>query len=76
MNAAARPSLPNGGPKSFSAESDQLYITSAGASPKLSRSESESYCTPNSVWVPVSLATRPSMPSSSAAMKTATAASV
>ncbi len=43
--------------------------------PKLIRSASESYCTPNSLWVLVRRATRPSMPSSTAAMNTATQAS-
>ena len=49
-------------------------MTSAGAMPKLTRSASESYCTPKSVLVPVMRATRPSMPSITAAMNTATAA--
>ena len=76
MNAAAQPSLPHNGPKSRSADSDHVYITSAGASPKLIRSDSESYCTPNSLWVLVIRATRPSRPSSTAATNTAMAASV
>ena len=42
--------------------------------PKLIRSASESYCTPNSLWVLVSRATRPSRPSSTAATKIATQA--
>ena len=76
MNAQAQPSLPHSGPTSRSADSDHVYITSAGASPKLTRSDSESYCTPNSVCVPVMRATRPSMPSSTAARNTAMAASM
>jgi hypothetical protein len=76
MKAAAQPSLPHSGPKSLSVDSDHAYITSAGAMPKLIRSDKESYCTPNSLCVPVSRATRPSRPSSTAAMKIATAASV
>ena len=54
---------------------NRVKATSAGARPKLTRSESESYCTPNSLCVPVSRATRPSMPSSSAATNTAMDAS-
>src|SRR6185437_9900248 len=52
MKAQAQPNLPHSGPISRIAESDHVYITSAGARPKLTRSESESYWTPNSVWVP------------------------
>jgi len=39
--------------------------------PKLTRSASESYCTPNSLLVPVRRATRPSRPSITAATNTA-----
>ena len=70
-NAASQPSLPAVRPSSFIDASDQWYITSAGAMPKLIRSASESYCTPNSLWVLVRRATRPSMPSSTPAMKIA-----
>lgn len=42
--------------------------------PKLSRSDSESYCTPNSLVVPVMRATRPSRPSNTPATMTATQA--
>ncbi len=42
--------------------------------PKLTRSASESYWTPNSLLVPVSRATRPSSPSMTPATNTATAA--
>src|SRR3546814_4643667 len=53
-NAASQPILPSVPPSSFSDTSAQWYITSAGAMPKLIRSASESYCTPNSLWVLVS----------------------
>ena len=76
MNAAAQPILPQTGPEARNSDSDQVYMTSAGARPKLTRSDSESYCTPKSLWVPVRRATLPSMLSSSAATNTATAADV
>ena len=69
--AASQPILPSVLPSSFIDISAQWYITSAGAMPKLTRSASESYCTPNSLWVLVSRATRPSMPSRIAATKIA-----
>ena len=75
MKAAAQPILPHSEPYSVSDDSDQVYMTRAGARPKLTRSESESYCTPKSLWVPVRRATRPSRPSSTPATKTASAAS-
>ena len=70
-NAANQPSLPAVAPSSFIDSSAQWYITSAGAIPKLTRSASESYCTPNSLWVLVRRATRPSIPSSTPATKIA-----
>ena len=48
--------------------------TSAGAAPKATMSAIESYCAPNSLWVLVQRATRPSMPSSTMATKIAIAA--
>ena len=45
-----------------------------GATPKLTASARESIWTPNSDWVCVSRATRPSMPSKSMEKKTAIAA--
>ena len=63
------------GPSSFIDDSAQWYITSAGARPKLTRSASESYCTPNSLCVLVRRATRPSRPSRMPATKTAMQAS-
>ncbi len=73
-NAASQPIRPSTSPSNFSEDSDQWYITSAGAMPKLTRSASESYCTPNSLLVPVRRATRPSSPSMTPATNTATAA--
>ena len=72
--ATAQPTRPITGSSNFSQDSDQWYITRAGAMPKLTRSASESYCTPNSLLVPVRRATRPSRPSMTAATNTATAA--
>ena len=69
--AAAQPILPGNTPSIFMPTRAQWYITRAGAMPKLTRSASESYCTPNSLLVPVRRATRPSMPSNSAATNTA-----
>ena len=43
MNAAAQPTFPQAGPYSFSEASDHRYNTSAGATPKLTRSDNESY---------------------------------
>ena len=74
--ATAQPTRPIVLPSNFSADSAQWYITRAGARPKLTRSASESYCTPNSLLVPVSRATRPSRPSMIAATNTAMAAAV
>lgn len=48
--------------------------TRAGATPKLTMSDSESNSAPNALWLWVIRATRPSMPSSTMAMKIATAA--
>ena len=76
MNAAAQPTLPQPDPYAFRADSDQVYKTSDGARPKLTRSDSESYWTPNSLCVLVRRAMRPSRPSSTAATNTAIAASV
>ena len=45
--------------------------TAAGATPKVARSASESICTPNSVWVRVRRATRPSTASKKVAKNTA-----
>src|SRR6185436_14988265 len=73
-NAAAQPILPGSTPSSFMSTSAQWYITNAGAIPKLTKSASESYCTPNSLLVPVSRATRPSTPSNTPATNTATQA--
>src|SRR5262245_23896709 len=67
-NAASQPNLPNGA-------SDQAYARSAGATPKETTSASESNCTPNSEVVPVSLAMRPSTPSSTPATMISLAAS-
>ena len=59
MNAAAQPILPQAEPYSFSEDSDHVYMTSAGARPKLTMSDNESYWTPNSVCVLVNRATDP-----------------
>src|SRR5215831_12197308 len=58
-------------PSSFSAHS---YTTSAGAAPKHTMSESESYSAPKALCVCVSRATRPSSPSRIIATKIAAAA--
>ena len=47
---------------------------SDGAAPNDTMSDSESYSAPKALWVRVSRATRPSRPSSTMAMKIATAA--
>jgi len=49
-------------------------MISAGAAPKHTMSESESYSAPNALWVRVSRATRPSSASRIIATKIATAA--
>ncbi len=49
-------------------------MTSAGATPNEVMSESESNCSPKALWVLVSRATRPSMPSRTIAAKIAIAA--
>jgi hypothetical protein len=46
---------------------------SAGAAPNATMSAIESYCAPNSLWVFVQRATRPSIPSSTMATKIAIA---
>src|SRR5690606_26537305 len=74
--AMAQPTRPAMPPSNFSEDSDQWYITRAGARPKLTRSASESYWTPKALLVPVRRATRPSMPSAIAATNTAMAAAV
>ena len=51
--------------------STQVYAISAGAAPKATMSAIESNCAPNSLWVLVQRATRPSMPSSTMATKIA-----
>ena len=51
-----------------------MYSTIAGAIPKEVRSAMLSYSAPNALCVLVSRATRPSRPSSTIAMKIATAA--
>ena len=67
MKAAVQPNLPR-------SRSTHSYITSAGAAPKLTMSARLSYSAPNALCVRVSRATRPSMPSSTIATKTAIAA--
>jgi len=59
-------------PIPFSAHS---YTTSAGAAPKATMSDSESYSAPNADWVRVSRAIRPSSPSKTMATKIPMAAS-
>ena len=54
--------------------SAQVNATNAGATPKATMSDSESYSAPKALWVLVSLATRPSSPSSTMATKMAMAA--
>ncbi len=75
MKAALQPTLPQSGPYALSVDSDHVYITSAGARPKLHMSERLSYCTPNALCVLVRRATRPSSASRIAAANTAIAAS-
>src|SRR5471032_3226276 len=65
--AAIQPSLPR-------PRSDHSYITSAGAAPKETMSDRLSYWAPNSDWVLVRRAMRPSRPSRIMAMKMAQAA--
>src|SRR5690554_3059478 len=54
----------------------QVNATSAGATPNATMSARLSYSSPNLLWVLVSLATRPSKPSSTIEIKMATAALV
>jgi hypothetical protein len=75
MKAAVQPTLPQSGPNSLSVTSDQVYMTNAGAIPKLHMSDKLSYCTPKALVVLVRRAIRPSSASRMPAMNTAIAAS-
>ena len=52
------------------------YATTAGARPKATMSDRLSYCLPNSLWVLVQRAMRPSRPSQTMAMKTGDAGAI
>ncbi|MOA20887.1 hypothetical protein D3C78_1413540 [compost metagenome] len=67
MKATIQPTLPMS-PKA------QPKASNAGATPKATMSDSESYSAPKALWVLVMRATRPSRPSSTIATKIAMAA--
>ncbi|MNE79758.1 hypothetical protein D3C80_1762760 [compost metagenome] len=67
MKATIQPTLPMS-PRA------QPNASNAGATPKATMSDSESYSAPKALWVLVMRATRPSRPSSTIATKMAMAA--